>query len=221
VNRQTDITRWLLIGAAGCSAAFWGLALVIGSFVGYAAVEHPLWIPSQLLHVLGALLVIPAIPGLMMFARSPYGALAPWSAAVAMIGSALFAADGVIALSVFPTLADNARMLLEPGQAMGSGIMLATYVVVGAVNMIGWIMVGAALWNGRAPNWITGLLLAGAVLFNLPPGPVPLFVLAIGGVLWSVALFVYARELAAGTTDTAPIKRMRPRTPRMADRIEE
>jgi hypothetical protein len=218
VNRQSEITRWLLIGAAVCSAAFWILAVVIGSFVGYAVVEHPLWIPSQLLHVIGALLVIPAIPGLMLFARSPYGRLALSAGIVAMIGSALFAADGVIALSVFPTLADNARMLLEPGQAMGSGIMLATYVAVGAVNMIGWLMVGAALWNGRAAKWVAGLLIAGAVLFNLPPGPVPLFVLALGGVLWSAALFLYARELASGSTDTAPIQRMRART---ADRIEE
>ena len=221
MNRQTDLTRWLLIGAAVCSAGFWILALVIGSFVGYAVVEHPLWIPSQVLHVVGALLVIPALPGLMLFARSPYGRLAPWAGTIAMIGSALFAADGVIALSVFPTLADNARMLLEPGQAMGSGIMLATYVVVGAVNMIGWLMVGAALWHGRAPNWATALLIAGAVLFNLPPGPVPLVVLALGGILWSVALFFYARELSSGSTDTAPIQRMRPRTPRMADRIGE
>lgn len=212
MNRQTDLTRWLLIGAAACSAAFWILALVIGSFVGYAVVEHPLWIPSQLLHVLGALLVIPAIPGLMLLARSPYGKLAPWASTIAMIGSALFAADGVIALSVFPTLADNARMLLEPGQAMGGGIMLATYIVVGAVNMIGWIVLGTALWHGRAPNWMTGLLIAGAVMFNLPPGPVPLFVLAVGGVLWSAALFLYARHMASASTDTAPLQRRVSRT---------
>lgn len=221
MNRPNDLTRWLLIGASLCSAGFWILAMVIGSFVGYAVVDHALWIPSQLLHVVGALLVIPAIPGLMQFARSPYGPLAPWAGTVSMIGSALFAADGVIALGVYPTLANNARMLLEPGQAMGSGIMLATYVAVGAVNMMGWILVGAAMWNGRVPNWATGLLLAGAVLFNLPPGPVPVFVLAIGGLLWCVALFVYSRELATGMTDTAPIKRMRPRTPAMAPRVEE
>ena len=221
MNRPNDLTRWLLIGAAFCSAAFWILAVVIGSFAGYAVVEHPLWMPGQLLHVLGALLVIPAVPGLMTFARSPYSSLAAWAGAVAMIGSALFAADGVIALSVFPVLADNARMLLEPGQAMSSGIMLATYVVVGTVNMIGWLMVGVSLWHGRAPNWVTGLLVAGAVLFNLPPAPVPVFVLALGGVLWSAALFLYAREMAAGSTDTAPIQRMRPRTPRMANRIDE
>lgn len=217
MNRQTELTRWLLIGAAACSAAFWILALVIGSFVGYAVVEHPLWIPSQLLHVLGALLVIPAVPGLILLARNPYGKLAPWAGAIAMIGSALFAADGVIALSVFPTLADNARMLLEPGQAMGGGIMLATYIVVGAVNMIGWIMLGVTLWHGRAPNWVTGLLIAGAVLFNLPPGPVPLFVLAIGGGLWSAALFLCAREVSSGSTDTAPLQRRTARAPRVDD----
>ena len=207
--RPTATTRGLLIAAAVCNAVFWVLALVIGSFVGASAVRHPLWIPSQLLHVLGALLVMPAIPSLTAVARQPYGVLATWGGALAMIGSALFAADGVIALSVFPTLASNARMLLEPWGAMNTGLMLATFIVIAAVNMVGWILLGAALWGGRLRNWSIATLIAGAILFNLPPGPVPLFVLALGGLAWSAALVVIALDASPATVETAPIKRMR------------
>jgi hypothetical protein len=215
VIRQTGATKALLFGAALCSAGFWILAAVIGSFFGVAGARHPLWIPSQLLHVLGALLVIPAIPGLTLFARRPDDRLATWAASLAMIGSALFAADGLIALSVFPILADNARELLEPLGAMNRGLMLATYIVVGAVNTIGWILVAVALWGGRAPNWATGLLVVGAALFNLPSGLVPMLVRALGGLLWSAALLRFATDesLSRGN-DTAPMRRIRPMPPR-------
>ena len=46
MTRPNDLARWLLIGAALCSAGFWILAMVIGSFVGYDVVNHALWIPS-------------------------------------------------------------------------------------------------------------------------------------------------------------------------------
>ena len=211
--RQIAATRALLLGAALCNAGFWILAAVIGTFFGAAATRHALWFPSQLLHVLGALLVIPAIPALMLFARQPGSKLSAWAGSLAMIGSALFAADGVIALSVFPTVAANARDLLEPYGAMNRGIMLGTYIAISAVNMTGWILVAVALWNGRAPNWIAGMLLAGALLSNLPPGLVPLMILAIGGLLWSAALVLFANDPSqTAPRDTAPLTRRRSST---------
>ena len=191
--RNSSAAKALLIAAALSTAAFWILAAAIGSFVGSKAALHPFWFLSQLLHVLGALLVIPAIPALLLLGERSDSALTWWAAVLAMIGSALFAADGLIALSVYPTLAENARELLEPLGAMNRGKMLATYIVVSAIHMIGWILVGVALWGGRAPKWTIAILIAGAVLSNLPPGPVPLFVLATGGLLWSGAILWLAQ----------------------------
>ena len=212
--RGVGLTRALLVGSAIATALFWALAAVIGSFAGAAAVRHALWTPSQILHVIGALLVIPAIPELTFFARRPGSPLAIWGSALAMIGSALFAADGVIALCVYPVIAANARDLIEPYGAMNRGMMLATWIAISAVCMIGWIVFGAALWKGRAPAWAVALLVAGAVLFNLPPAAVPVFVLAIGGVLWSVAIMRFALDQSfSAPADTAPLRRIRPRTP--------
>ena len=58
-------------------------------------------------------------------------------------------------------------------------------------------------------SWAIVLLLLGAALSNLPPGPVPLLVLVFGGLLWSVALTVFAVDSSAGSAETAPIRRMR------------
>jgi hypothetical protein len=198
--RNTAAAKALLIASALATAGFWILAAAIGSFVGSKAALHPFWLLSQLLHVLGALLVIPAIPSLLLLGQRSDSGLTYSAAVVAMIGSALFAADGLIALSVFPTLAENARELLEPLGAMNRGAMLATYIVVSAIHMIGWILVTVALWGGRAPKWTTAMLLAGAVLSNLPPGPVPLFVLAIGGLLWSGAILWLAQLTSETST---------------------
>ena len=198
--RHSAAARALLIAGAIATAAFWILAVAIGSFVGSKVALHPFWFLSQLLHVLGALLVIPAIPALLLVGQRSDSHLSWWAAVIAMIGSALFAADGLIALSVFPTLAENARELLEPLGAMNRGAMLATYIVVSAVHMIGWILIGVALWGGHAPKWTAGMLIAGAVLSNLPPGPVPLFVLALGGLLWSAAILWLAQLTSESST---------------------
>jgi hypothetical protein len=198
--RHSASARALLVASGIATAAFWILAAAIGSFVGSKVALHPFWFLSQLLHVAGALLVIPAIPALLLVGQRSDSYLSWWAAVVAMIGSALFAADGLIALSVFPTLAENARELLEPLGAMNRGAMLATYIVVAAVHMVGWILIGAALWGGRAPTWTVGMLIAGAVLSNLPPGPVPLFVLALGGLLWSGAILWIAQLTSESST---------------------
>jgi hypothetical protein len=198
--RNATAAKALLTAAALATAAFWILAAAIGSFVGSKVALHPFWFLSQLLHVLGALLVIPAIPAILLLGQRSDSGLTYGAAVVAMIGSALFAADGLIALSVFPTLAENARELLEPLGAMNRGAMLTTYIVVSAIHMIGWILVGVALWGGRAPKWTVAMLLAGAVLSNLPPGPVPLLVLALGGLLWSAAVLWLAQMTSESST---------------------
>jgi hypothetical protein len=191
--------RWAAIAGAIAIGTFWVLAAILGTFVGAEIVRHRLWFPSQLLHTLGALLVMVALPGLCgQVSGKRYYATIPLMAAMA--GTALFAADGLIALSVFPTLANVAPQLLDLSGAMNRGTMLTTYIVVSATNMLGWVALAASLWRSGTPSVRRPLICVGvgAVLFNLPPGPVPLALLALGGLLWSIGLVALSRLRPGG-----------------------
>ena len=178
-----------LIGGGVASALFWLLAAKLGTFAGEAVVRDPLWVPGQLLHVLGALLVLVGLPGLFAVHRQRAGALGLVGGVLALIGTALYAADGIIALSVFPTLASAGPEILSPTGAMNRGPMLATFIAISAINLIGWVLFAAGLLRVRTlPRVTVSLLLVGGILFNLPPGPVSIIVLAAGGVLWGLAL---------------------------------
>jgi hypothetical protein len=178
-----------LIAGGLASALFWVLAAKLGTFAGDAVVRDPLWVPSQLLHVFGALLVLVGLPALFAVHRHHAGALGLVGGVLAFVGTALFAADGIIALSVFPTLAKAGPEILSPTGAMNSGPMLATFIAISAINLIGWVLFAAGLLRARAlPRLTVSLLMLGGILFNLPPGPVSIVVLAAGGVLWGFAL---------------------------------
>jgi hypothetical protein len=171
-----------------CTALFWILAVPIGSFVGADATRHPLWVPSQLMHVAGAPFTLFGLIGLYGAERRRAGQLGLVGFALAVLGTALFLGDGLIALIIFPAVADRAPELLAPGGALNQGAVLAAFVLIAATTMIGYVVFGvASLKAGVFPRGPVILWIAGAVLFNLPPGPVPLLVLAIGGVVWGVA----------------------------------
>jgi hypothetical protein len=56
-----------------------------------------------------------------------------------------------------------------------------------ATAMIGYIVFATAILRaGILPRAAALLFLLGGVLFNLPPGPVPMIVLTIGGIVWAV-----------------------------------
>lgn len=185
-----------LMGGALCMAGFWILAGVLGSFAGAAVTHSPLWLPSQTLHVLAALLTLFGLFGLVTVQREKLGALGLVGFALAVIGTVLFFADGLIALVVFPALADSAPTLLDVTGAMNTGGVLIAFIVIAATAMIGYVVFGVALWRaGVSPRGATLLFLLGGILFNLPPGPVPMVVLTVGGVVWAAGTLWLAVDL--------------------------
>jgi hypothetical protein len=170
-----------------CTALFWILALAVGSFVGAEVTRHPLWVPGQLMHVAGALFTLFGLIGLYAAERRRAGQLGLVGFVLAVLGTALFLADGLIALIIFPAVADRAPELLGTEGALNQGTALAAFIVIAATTMIGYVTFGvASLRAGLFPRGGVILWIVGAVLFNLPPGPVPMTVLATGGVLWGV-----------------------------------
>jgi len=115
---------------------------------------------------------------------------------LATIGTMLFFADGLIALVVFPAITDAAPSLLAVTGAMNSGPVLVTFIIMAATAMIGYIVFAAAILRaGILPRAAALLFLLGGVLFNLPPGPVPMIVLTIGGIVWAVGSVWLALKL--------------------------
>lgn len=195
-----QLSAYSLMGGAVCMAGFWVLAAVLGSFAGAAVTHAPLWLPSQALHVLAALLTLFGLIGLYAVQRTQIGTLGLVGFVLATIGTVLFFADGLIALAVFPALADAAPDLLDVTGAMNTGGVLIAFIVIAATAMVGYIVFGAALWRaGNPPRAAVLLFLVGGILFNLPPGPVPMLVLAVGGVVWAAGALWLALDLLRST----------------------
>jgi len=176
------------IAAAVTTAAFWLLTLPLKTFVGAEVVRSPLWMPSQALHVAGALFAVFAFFGIYAVAGRAAGLAGALACFLAVTGTILFLADGIIALAVFPALAEAAPHLLTATGAMNQGIVLTTFITCAVVNMIGNLAFAALLLRTPALRAPAIVLAIGGVLFNLPPGPVPLWLLAAGGVVWSIGL---------------------------------
>jgi hypothetical protein len=180
-----------------CIALFWILALAVGSFAGAGATQHPLWIPGQLMHVAGAMFTLFGLLGLYAVQRRQTGRLGLVGFALALVGTALFLADGLIALIIFPAVAARAPELIAPDGALNRGSVLAAFILISATTMIGYVLFGVATLRAALfPRAAAILWLIGAVLFNLPPGPVPMIVLATGGVLWGASAIWFGRILA-------------------------
>jgi hypothetical protein len=185
-------------------AVFWALALGLGSFVGADVVRNSLWGPAQWLHVAGAMLAVLGLVGLYAAAWERMGRLGLAGFALALAGTVCFFTDGVIALAVFPALAASAPQTLALSGAMNTAPTFVAFVAFSAIFMTGYLVLGAALLRARifaaAPVVV---LMAGAVLANLPPGPVPSVVIAVGGIFWGAAAAWLGYRLASRSRRSA------------------
>jgi hypothetical protein len=199
-----NLIRWSglsLLVAGLANALFWLLVIPLGTFVGAAASLHPLWIPSQFLHTLAALLTLFGLVGLYMQQADRNRSLGLIGFVVALFGTGFYLADAVIALVVFPVAATNAPALIAADGALN---MSPAYIVFAVIYMVGYILFGIALLSKNAlPRAGTLLLIVGAILANLPPGLVPMFILIIGGVLWGIGAAWLGYTLWSGKKDKA------------------
>ena len=176
-----------MIGAGIAVAAFWLLVIPFETFAGSDVPLHPLFAPGQLLHIVGALLAIFGYMGLYLRQREAVGWLGLIGFVVAVIGAMFFFADGMIALIVFPVLANHAPALTEASGPMFTGSVLGFYIMFAATNMIGILWLGiVTLRAGIFPRFPVILFIVGGILFNLPPSPTLHLLLVAGGVLWGI-----------------------------------
>jgi hypothetical protein len=166
------------------NAVFWLLALRIGAFDA-GATSDPLWPSSQLLHVVAAASLFVGVFGLHAFQLRRLGDAGDVAFALLVIGILSYLADGLIALVALQPVLDTAPFL---------------FVIFAVLGMLGGVAYAIVSYlRGRAPRSASVLLGLGAILMNLPPGPVPLWVLAVGGELLSAAALWFAWALAFGS----------------------
>jgi hypothetical protein len=182
------LIRWAgaaLTASGIVTAVFWILAWRLGSFIGPDVVRDGLWAPSQLLHVLGSGLAVFGVAGLYARHWERMGTLGLMGCVVAVAGTMGFFADGVIAWAVFPALAADAPQLLGVQGAMNTPPVFYAFIAFAVTFMVGYVVLGVALLRARVGSTSAVLLLlVGAVLSSLPPGPVPSSIIALGGILW-------------------------------------
>ncbi len=178
-------TGGLMILSGAANVAFWILAWRIGSFVGAAAVLDPLWAPSQALHLTASILGAIGLAGLFAVLRRAIGAGSALSFALALVGALCYFADGVIAFSIFPAVAQAAPTMVAASGIMNGPPLLFTFIAFSVMFMIGYLALSAALARTRMfPLGAIGLFALGAVISNLPPGPVPTALIEAGGVVF-------------------------------------
>ena len=178
-----------MMAASGvANAVFWLMAWKIGSFVGASAALDPLWTPGQWLHVVAAVLGTLGLAALFGAFRARLGVVGLISFAAAVVGAMCYFADGVLALAVFPVLATEAPEMLAATGAMNAPPVLFAFIAFSAIFMIGHVALSGVFLRARAfPTGSIVLFAAGAVLANLPPGPVPTQVIQFGGIVFSLA----------------------------------
>ena len=183
--------RWsgLALAAGGLSnALFWISAIPFDTFAGRAVVEHPVYVPGQILHLLSAMFTIFGYTGLYLALSSRVGTLATVAYIVGVIGTLFYLADAAIALVVLPAIASSSPALLEATGPLFTGPVLGYFVLFSATNMIGIVLVGVAAWRSRMfATLSTAAFVAGGILFNLPPIPSLHYLLVAGGVAWGIA----------------------------------
>ena len=182
-------TGWVLVLSGCCTGLFWALAWRLGSFVGAEVTRDALWVPAQALHVLGAVLALFGLIGLQALYGAKTGTGGLVGFVLSVIGAICFFADGVIALVLFPVLASADPRLFNAEGALNSPSVFFTFVVFAVFLMLGYVLFAVTLLRADARmRQPAALLIAGAVVSNLPPGPVSPLVIAAGGILWSVAM---------------------------------
>ncbi|NET35303.1 MAG: hypothetical protein F6K19_25290 [Cyanothece sp. SIO1E1] len=173
----SKLIRWS--GAASilggiCIALFW-TTHPWGRLDGTEVALSPAWLISHNFHFLGACLILLGLVGLYARQMEKAGNLGLIAFMIALVGTAMFVGTGMLSAHLWPFIAIAAPDFV---QANGPVFSLSPprYVdllVTGVLLIVGYVLMGiVTLRVGILPRMAAWLLIAGAVIFNLPPYPI-------------------------------------------------
>ena len=161
------------------------------------ALEHTLGVTAMALLLLG-------LPALIARLAARHGRSAWIGFALAFVGTYLLGGVMFFDAYITPAIAANAPALMDVTGALNSPPTVLAFVVAGVVWGVGYLVLGiVALRAAVLPRWASGLMIIGSIVINLPPQPIgfaPLLAIAIGAVMFGVALGGWGYAIWSGTT---------------------
>jgi hypothetical protein len=181
------LSGYCLIAGGLALSIFWLLVIPFDTFAGAEVITSPLYLISQVFHLIGAVVVLYGLIGLYLAYRERAGIIGLVGFVLTLLGAVGIVVDAVIGLVIAPALAVDAPATIEATGTLFVGPVLIMYIAIFATNMIGQLVFGGSLLRTDLPRFAVILFLVGAVASNLPPLPVLHLVLVAGGVLSGAA----------------------------------
>jgi hypothetical protein len=161
------------------------------------ALEHTLSVAAMALLLLG-------LPALIARSAPRHGRVAWAGFALAFVGTYLLGGVLFFDAYIIPAIAANAPALMDATGQLNSPPTVLAFAVAGTVWGLGYLVLGVvALRAAILPRWASGLMIIGSIVINLPPQPIgfaPLLLIAVGAVMFGVALSGWGLAIWSGAT---------------------
>jgi hypothetical protein len=171
-----------------------GAAFVIvsrGEVMGAIAMLSPRWLVAHNLHFISAMLLLFGVVGLYQAHSHRMTAAGHFAFVMALLGTGLFLAGGVITAALLPFIAGSAPYVVSPGGPLFHPLLPILPISLGLFSF-GWFLLGIVIARrGLYPAWTGWTLAAGVAVQAIPPrpfGPVPWIMTDTGWVIMAIGL---------------------------------
>ena len=171
-----------LVLSGFCLAAFWMTTIPFDGFFRLRYRQAGTIEIAQLLHLIGGIFGVLGYVAVYLAVRDSGVILAFLALLISVTGMTLFVGDAVIALIIFPVLADNSPNMLAIDGAMFTGRVLKLLYNNIRTHMIGILLLSIAILKSRKLPYMPIIVFGiGGVLMNLPPIPNWHIIPVVGG----------------------------------------
>ncbi len=171
-----------------------GAAFVIvsrGEVTGALAMISERWLIAHNLHFVSAALLLFGVVGLYQAYSHRLSVFGHFAFVMALLGTGLFLAGGVITAAVLPLIAGAAPNVVSPTGPLFHPLLPVLPVSLGLFSL-GWFLLAIVIARaGISPSWTGWTLAAGVAIQAIPPrpfGPVPWIMTDMGWVVMAIAM---------------------------------